>query len=213
VWQASIAKPNAFYEQHATDKPKKFFYHIDIQGRVFLEETLPKNIATSLKNPGFLDFFLSNLKICSARDHQLLPPRVRDEYPYVSLCGIERNFVRPADSPIVFVSIDMDESSNFQLHFGASLRQIFDPSCLAISRRTGRLYHQLVGDVTRLHKETGGYGLIKSSVAVTLSDRMVTGNAEDDSGMYFDFNGVLYSIPCLPDSAEPGVWAMPYCEE
>jgi hypothetical protein len=56
VWRASIAEPNALYEQHATDKPKKFFYHIDIQGRV-LRETLPKNIATSLKNPGFLDFF------------------------------------------------------------------------------------------------------------------------------------------------------------
>lgn len=213
MWQASIVKPNKFYEQQATDKPKKFFYNVDLQGRIFLEETLPKNIATSLKNPDFLDFFLSNLKICSALDLQLLPRDVRNEYPYVSLCGIERNFVRPADSPIVFVSIDMNESSNFQLHFGATLRQTFDPSCLAISRRTGRLYHQLVGDVTRLHKETGGFGLIKSSVAVTLSDRIVAGNAEHDSGLYFDFNGVLYSIQCLPDSSEPGVWAMQYCEE
>ena len=212
-WQAATVKPNSFYEHHATDKPKKYFYQIDLQGRVFLEETLPKNIATSLKSPAFLDFFVSNLKECTVRDLALLPSDIHADYPYVSHCGVERNFVRPADAVIVFHSLDQCASNNLQLHFGATLRQRFDPSCLAISQRTGRLYHQLIGDGTTLHKQPGGYGLVKSSVAVALSEQIVTSDDEHGSGMDFIVNGSRCSIPWLSDSAEPGPSSMPFIED
>ena len=123
-WQAATVKPNSFYEHHATDKPKKYFYQIDLQGRVFLEETLPNNIATSLKTLAFLDFFIvSNLKEYTVRDLILLPSDIHADYPYVSHCDVERNFVGPVDAVIVFHSLDQCASNNLQIHFGATLRQ------------------------------------------------------------------------------------------
>ena len=208
-WQASIVKPISFYERHGIGKPKKYFYHIDLQGRVFLEETQSKTIVTSLKSPAFLDFFMANLKECTAQDLELLDPSVREDYPYVSHCGVERNFVRPADLPIVFHSLEGDVPSTLQLCFAASLRQRFDPRCLAISPRTGHLYHQLLGRGTILHGKNGCYGLIKSSVAVTLSEQIVTNDDEVASGNKFTFDGYCHPISWLPGSAEPGSWAMP----
>ena len=38
-----------FYEREA--EKRHYFYHIDLQGRLYLEDTTPKNIATSLKSP------------------------------------------------------------------------------------------------------------------------------------------------------------------
>ena len=46
-WQASCVKDEAFYESNAAER--NYFYSIDLQGRLFLEDTMPKNIATSLK--------------------------------------------------------------------------------------------------------------------------------------------------------------------
>ena len=212
-WQASTVKPNSFYEHHGIGKPKKYFYHIDLQGRIFLEETQPKSIATSLKSPAFLDFFISNIKESTAQDLELLPECVRVDYPYVSRCGVELNFVRPADSPIVFHSMDGDTPDALQLYFAASLRQRFDPRCLAISPRTGHLYHQLLGHGTSLHRKTGCYGLIKSSVAVALSEQIIAHNDEIGSGTQFAVGGCHYPIPWLPGSAEPGSWAMPFFAE
>jgi hypothetical protein len=39
-WQASIVKPLTFYEAHCAPgvRKKKYFYSIDLQGRVFLGE-------------------------------------------------------------------------------------------------------------------------------------------------------------------------------
>lgn len=212
-WQSSIVKSNSFYEQHGVGKPKKYFYHIDLQGRIFLEETQPKNIATSLKSPAFLDFFISNIKESTEQDLELLPACVRVDYPYVSRCGVELNFVRPADSPIVFHSMGGDTPDTWQLYFAASLRQRFDPSCLAISPRTGHLYHQLQGNGTGLHRKTGCYGLIKSSVAVALSEHIVAHSDKIGSGTQFAVGGTHYPIPWLPASAEPGSWAMPFFDE
>lgn len=208
-WQASIVKPNLFYEHHGVGKLKKYFYHIDLQGRVFLEETEPKTIITSLKTPAFLDFFISNLRESTAQDLDFLPPNVREDYPYVSYCGVERNFVRPADSPIVFHSLDRDAQDMLQLCFAASLRQRFDPKCLAISPRTGHLYHQLLGNATIFQRKVASYGLIKSSVAVSLSDQIVAHDDDVGTGTKFIVDGSYCPIPWLPDSAEPGSWAMP----
>lgn len=221
-WQAATVKPNAFYEEHATDKPKKYFYSIDLQGRVFLEEVSPKNIATSLKNPKFLDFFFTNLKKCSDRDLSLLPAAVRDDYPYVSHCGVERNFVRPADAVIVFHSLERNTTNGEKLclFYGGMMHQDFDPRHLAVSRTTGRLYHRLIGDKTKLHKENNNshYGLIKSSVAVTLSDQIIPcdENGEENevtSGLELVVEENRYPIHWLPDNTEPGPWSMPFIEE
>ena len=47
-WQQSKIKPPDFYEQWA--EKRHYFYTVDLQGRLFLEESPVKYIATSLKD-------------------------------------------------------------------------------------------------------------------------------------------------------------------
>ncbi len=89
-----------------------------------------------------------------------------------------------------------------------------------MSAKTGRMYHELLlsGDKrnsTPLHSEAG-FGLIRSSVAVTLSERIVHGDknstCEGTGLMCLDVGAAgtcTYEIRWLPEEAEPGPWAMP----
>jgi hypothetical protein len=108
-----------------------------------LEETLPKNIATSIKDAKFLDFFFRRLQPLRSRDEDLMNGRdiLKSQYPYVSPCGKELNFVRPAATPIVFHSLQGDE-----LFYAGAMVQPFEEKHLAISRETGKLYHRLRGE-------------------------------------------------------------------
>ncbi|KAF9944501.1 hypothetical protein BGZ65_011963, partial [Modicella reniformis] len=73
---------------------RPYFYYIDLHGQVFLQDTTPKNFTSCYKDPKFLDFFISRIKPNSTA---LFP-----EYPWVSPCGKELNFVEVADTPIIF---------------------------------------------------------------------------------------------------------------
>jgi hypothetical protein len=218
---ASIVKPQSFYDLHADSTPIRcYFYNVDLQGQLFLEESLPKNITSCIKDAKFLDFFFRRLQPLRQRDEDLLHGRdiLTSEYPYVSPCGIELNFVRPAATPIVFHGLQRDE-----LSYAGTMVQPFDEKHLAISEETGRLYHRLTGEnvlardkakskVVATQDIKDEFGLIRSSVAVALSDRIevLDGNdADGSSGMGIVTESGLLSIPWLPDEAEPGAWAMP----
>lgn len=203
-----------------------------------LEETLPKNIATCIKNLEFLDFFFRRLRRVNEGEREILRQlHAQDDYPFVSPCGPELNFVRPADLPIVFHSINDGKDGSKELVFGGSMVQPFCPDRLAISRVSGRLYHELidpdgddgedseslrrkVGDrSTPLHKsEEIEYGLIRSSVAVLLSDSITVGRDEESethSGMDFvssDSDTKRYPIEFLALHAEPGPWKLPFID-
>lgn len=108
--------------------------------------------------------------------------RYKDEFPYVSLCGIERNFIRCDDVPIVFTHIvpNNSEPSNNQQPFNlviaySDLLYPFIPESLYmlpesisdvnegdeeedILKHGGRIYHQA-------DDRFGGYGLIRSTLA------------------------------------------------
>jgi hypothetical protein len=180
-----------------------YFYNVDLQGRLFLEEVLPKNIATCIKDNKFLNFFFSRIRKTSERDHEFMdshnvPP---EDYPFVSPCGKELNFIRPAATPIVFHTLQDN-----QLLFGGDLSQPFDPEKLAVSQHTGRLHHQL--SEIRLERHGGEsreYGLVRSSVAVTLAEHIVHG--ENDR---LNFGSIPLAL--LPQHAEPGPYAMPFVE-
>jgi hypothetical protein len=238
---ASIVKPKYFYEMHARkdirhdgtrNNPRCYFYNIDLQGRLFLEETLPKNIATSIKDNRFLDFFFTRLKYISASDRAWMADNdiSVDDYPFVSVCGKERNLIRPAASPVVFHSIvDTDGRRNLVFGGSSTLVQPFDEVAgIAISEQTGKLYHQLtthsLQHPTRAIVDSASrqeYGLIRSSVAVALSEQIVVMNENEatyrqsktHSGLGFATSGELLPIPWLPAHAEPGSWAMPFAEE
>jgi hypothetical protein len=222
---ASIVKPQSFYELHADSTPIRcYFYNVDLQGRLFLEEVLPKNITSCIKDTKFLDFFYRRLQPLRRRDEDLLHGRdiLTSEYPYVSPCGTELNFVRPAATPIVFHSLQGDE-----LSYAGTMVQPFEEKHLAISEETGRLYHRLTGEnvlardkakskVEATQEAKDEFGLIRSSVAVALSDRIEVldgGDLDGSSGMGIMTESGLLSIPWLPGEAEPGAWAMPSSED
>jgi len=147
-------KPVEFYEEHA--KNRDYFFHVDLLGRLFLEDILPKNIATSLKSSKFLDFFFTMLRPNHTGRF--------GEYAWVSPCGKEMNFVRPADTPIVF-----DKLEDGMLIYGATLAEPFDPEELGWDEGTDRLYHRV-----RQHKHLAGHNaLVRSHLAVQLSQDFV----------------------------------------
>lgn len=143
------------------------------QGRLFLENTRPKNIATSLKSAKFLRFFFSQVQSndSSAKDPELAPLL---EYPFKSPCGKEMNFIKCADRPFVLESLARSEASGGDWLFtygGGEMTMPFQPETLRVSLSTGRLYH----DVRTRHVSLGtpeGTALIRSQLAVELAKHM-----------------------------------------
>ena len=175
---------------------------------------------------------------------------------------MEFNLVRPAATPFVFHSLlhedDEDHDTGdrrYILVYGGDKKQPFSWTRLAISSVTGKLYHPI--DTTKPNKQSASYGtgkilelesmqqqeqqqeyaLIRSAVAVALSDRIVAidsinDDLNDSSGMAIilkhrqhvcnrddgdddvdqQHSPLLHPIPWLPLEAEPGPWAMPYNE-
>mmetsp|Transcript_19857 Transcript_19857/g.44252 ORF Transcript_19857/g.44252 Transcript_19857/m.44252 type:complete len:277 (-) Transcript_19857:1278-2108(-) len=227
-WHAQTVKSESFYEEFTSRRKRKcYFYSVDLQGRLFLEEVLPKNIATSLKDDKFLDFFFQRIKRVGEKEKSILHEAgAENDYPFVSLCGVELNFVRPADSVVVFHDLredNGDSDKGKQLVFGGTLTQPYHPEKLAMSPKTGRLYHELVsgskdGDkpLTPLHVVSESskpeYGLIKSSVAVTIADAIVEGEGFGNDVICYD-TGKRYPIRWLPAYAEAGEWGLPFTDE
>merc|ERR1712093_391022 len=64
-----------------------------------------KNFTSCYKDPVFLDFFYSRLKPLAWHTDEGEAQRrtlMEDGYSHLSLCGVERNYVRSVDTPIVF---------------------------------------------------------------------------------------------------------------
>lgn len=119
---------------------REYFYEVDLYGRLFHD-------GSELTEARFLDFFFKRLR---ANDTGRFP-----DYPYLSPCAGELNFVRAADTPIVFQKL-VDED----LVYAASLTRPFDPTQLRVST-AGRLYHPA---------PVGGSGLLHSHLALRLGD-------------------------------------------
>lgn len=148
------------------------------QGRLFLENTRPKNIATSLKSAKFLKFFFSQIRPNDANSP--LPAEVEElqflEYPFRSPCGKEMNFIKCADRPFVFEDFYQDEKTSRWVfaYGGGELKAPFQPEKLKISLTTGRLYH----DIKTKYSASGSgptgmdVALIKSQLAVEFGRRI-----------------------------------------
>ena len=184
----------------------------------------------------FLNFFFRRIRRIEKREEEILRGlNAEEDYPFVSPCGQELNFVRPADSAIVFHSIHDTDDGEKELVFGGHMVQPFCPDKLALAKETGRLYHELVSAYkdckgnnstlagktrdwsTPLHaSDKVEFGLIRSSVAVTLSDSICIGpNEENETYSGMDFctdSGGRCPIKWLPIYAQPGTWSMPFME-
>ena len=208
-------------QQQRKRKRRYYFYNIDLQGRLFLEETSPKNITSSIKDTTFLNFFFSKIRCATVKEIDFLREEMDDEedsqYPFVSKCGLEINYIRPAATPIVFHTLVTNNDD--RLLYGGNLSVQFDSNRLAISKRSGKLYYPVHNNNNSEDRMKLEYGLISSSVAVTLSDKITIGNNsynynrdDDDKEGKFTYNNDT-EIGWLPSKNEPGKWSFPDDDE
>ncbi|XP_040288341.1 UPF0598 protein C8orf82 homolog [Bufo bufo] len=149
------------YVQGQSPEPRirEYFYYIDHQGQLFLDDTKVKNFITCFKDKQFLVFFFKQVRRNESG-------RYAEDFPYISPCGRERNYIRCDDRPVVFTHLLSDESLEAQhLSYcggGDKLTVRFEPEKLLMLPENGRVYHPAP-------EKAGGVGLVKSSLAFELS--------------------------------------------
>lgn len=127
----------------------------------------------------FLRFFFERLRINDTGNYQ-------KEFPYLSLCGREKNYVRCDDLPIVFTSLDvLNEKLVLPYNYcGTKMIVDFQPTKLYMGS-SGRVYHP---GPEKLH----GIGLIKSHLAIEISQGFTFGDAGQP--MHFNIKNSMYIL-------------------
>lgn len=114
----------------------------------------------------FLLFFFSRLRANRTGRYQ-------QDFPYLSPCGRERNFLRCDDRPVVFTHLLPGDPELLSYCGGAEkLAAAFRPEALFVDPASGRVYHPCP-------EQAGGVGLVSSALAGELSAAFVY---RDDSG-------------------------------
>ncbi len=109
---------------------RDYYYELTERGELLLDGALQDD-------PWFLDFFFRRLAPTANPEYP--------EYPYVCRCGDEMNYLRPADTPIVYTGL-----SEGRLLYASTLSVPFYPDRLAYSEE-GVLYHgATLGEFARL---------------------------------------------------------------
>lgn len=146
--------------QYYNQKIREYFYYINHEGQLFLHDSKMYNFTTCFKDPRFLTFFFRNLKMNDTK-------RYDDEFPYLSVCGNELNFISCDDRPIVFTKWN-EENDTFQINWSNRQQKInvsldallclsyFSQPSNLFMLENGRLYHISTFDT---------YGLVRSSLA------------------------------------------------
>ncbi|XP_074684307.1 UPF0598 protein C8orf82 homolog [Strix aluco] len=183
--RAGTAGPGPGYRQGQRPGPRtrEYFYYLDHQGQLFLDDTKVKNFITCFKDVGFLTFFFK----------QLAPNRsgrYEAEFPFLSLCGRERNFLRCDDRPVVFTQLLPGSGENQLLSYcggGERLAVPFQPESLVMLPENGRLYHPAPA-------KTGGVGLVRSALAFEWSPFFEYGEGPAQPPTHFIWEGRRYRL-------------------
>ncbi|KAM6938180.1 UPF0598 protein C8orf82 homolog isoform 1-T2 [Lycodopsis pacificus] len=197
----SASRSTATYIQGQSPEPRirEYFYYIDHQGQLFLDDTKVKNFVTCFKDIKFLVFFFSRL-----RSNQ--SGRYEEDFPFLSLCGRERNFVRCDDRPVVFTHLLQSPAGEPELlsYCGGAekLSAPFRPEALYMHPVSGRVYHPC--------SERGGrVGLVRSALAIELSPYFVYASENGQSGQptHFIWGGKRQTLTnelagCFPTAEE-----------
>lgn len=140
-----------------------------------------KNFTSCFKEKKFLRFFFNQLRLNNTNRYK--------EFPYLSICGKERNFIRCDDYPIVFThlidKIMKDGSREKHLaynHAGDLLSLKFQPEKIVMMPQTGRVYHPAP-------ERAGSIGLVQSKLAIEFSKSFKFGNGEELPPTQFMFEG------------------------
>ncbi|GIX43142.1 MAG: hypothetical protein KatS3mg129_2875 [Leptospiraceae bacterium] len=132
-----------------------YFYYVDFDGHLYHENSL-------LTDKKFLNFFFKHI--------QYNKTGYFENYPYISPCGKEMNFIACPDTPIVFRNIE-----NQFLIYAGDLKISFDPNNLKYVEVSGQLYYP-VNHIL--------YGRIGKYVLNELSNNII-----EKDGKYF-FNDI-----------------------
>ena len=131
------------------------------------------------KNKKFLSFFFKNLKINQTN-------RYVQEFPFVSFCGKECNYVNCSDLPFVFTSLDT-ETNKLYLNNTDTMNCQFKPELMYMSEKTGRVYYPLIENLNKLPTEIG---LVKSSIVQELYKTF----KENGQQSFFQYKSLLVKI-------------------
>ncbi|XP_042339560.1 UPF0598 protein C8orf82 homolog [Plectropomus leopardus] len=170
----TTSRTTATYTQGQSPEPRirEYFYYIDHQGQLFLDDTKVKNFVTCFKDKQFLVFFFNRLRANQSG-------RYEEDFPFLSLCGRERNFLRCDDRPVVFTHLlpgIMGDQELLSYCGGAEkLSAPFRPEALYMHPVTGRVYHPC-------SERGGGVGLVRSALAIELSPFFVYASEHGQSG-------------------------------
>jgi len=168
--------------QAPESKVREYFYFIDHQGMLFLDDSKMKNFTSCFKEKKFLRFFFNQLRINNTNRYS--------EFPYVSLCGKERNFVRCDDYPIVFTHVIEKSPDEYYLahnHASEMLTIKFEPQNIFMLPETGRVYHPA-------YERVGSIGLVQSKLAIQFSSHFMFQNGEENPPTQFTFKGKTYDL-------------------
>lgn len=135
-----------------------------------------------LPDKEFLVFFFKRVR-------QNTTGRYEEEFPFISLCGRERNFIRCDDKPIVFTHVINKNSKDVFCygHAGDLLHEDFLPSHLYMNPESGRVYHPA-------RKTVGSIGLVQSKLAIEFSRHFKFENGENKCPTHFTWNGETYVL-------------------
>ncbi|XP_010567632.1 PREDICTED: UPF0598 protein C8orf82 homolog [Haliaeetus leucocephalus] len=153
------------------------------QGRLFLDDTKVKNFITCFKDVGFLTFFFKRLEPNRSG-------RYEAEFPFLSLCGRERNFLRCDDRPVVFTQLLPGSGESRLLSYcggGERLAVPFQPESLVMLPENGRLYHPAPA-------KAGGVGLVRSALAFEWSPCFEYGRGPAQAPTHFVWEGRRYQL-------------------
>lgn len=141
--------------------------------------------AASFSDRQFLVFFFSRLR--SNRTG-----RYQEDFPFLSPCGRERNFLRCEDRPVVFTQLLPASTGGPELlsYCGGAekLAVPFRPEALFMHPASGRLYHPC-------SEQGGGVGLVRSALAIELSSSFVYGeDMETGRPTHFEWRGQRHAL-------------------
>ncbi|KAF7237171.1 UPF0598 protein C8orf82 [Varanus komodoensis] len=186
------------YQQGQSPSPRtrEYFYYVDHQGQLFLDDAKVKNFITCFKDKQFLVFFFKQLRLNRSG-------RYEDAFPYLSPCGREHNYVRCDDRPIVFTQLLQGSHGEQLLSYcgGAEgLAVPFQPEKLAMLPENGRVYHP--GP-----EKAGGVGLVKSALAFELSPCFAYERGPTQPPTHFQWQDKRHVLthellPCIRDKEE-----------
>ena len=170
----------SYYVQGQSPEPsiREYFYYIDHQGMLYLDDARMKNFTSCFKEKQFLKFFFSRLRLNDTT-------RYYPDFPYLSPCGRERNFVRCDDLPFVYTNVLDSEGSCPKLAYNHADRLLtvpFQPAKICMTA-SGRVYHPAP-------EKVGSVGLIadKLSIEWTARKRFEFENGEESPPTHFIWN-------------------------